>query len=183
MLQEVALDNQQQDEKNQAINKLRQADLIFFIFLTVLCVLWLIPTFKMPFETELTWPAILPLFLLVTILAMVGSMFVYLYIPNPEYRNLSALFAQSLKGIRNIRGQFYRACWTILLLFGYWILLRYLPNFLPAGYSYLIATPFFILVLIATFRAAPVWLAILAALLSTVGLWFIFGVLYRVPLP
>lgn len=177
------MENQQQNEKNQEVNKLRQADLVVFILLTVLCILWLIPTFKMPFETELTWPAILPLFLLGAILAMVGSTFVYLYIPNPEYRNLRDLFSRSLKGLRNIQGQFYRAFWTILILFGYWILLRYLPNFLPAVYSYLIATPFFILVLVMTFRAAPTWLAALIALLSTVGLYFIFGVLYHVPLP
>src|SRR4030042_879284 len=170
MVLEAELDNKQQDERNKEVNKLRQADLVVFILLTVLCILWLIPTFKMPFETELTWPAILPLFLLGAILAMVGSMFVYLYIPNPEYRNMPDLFARSLKGLRNIRGQFYRACWTILILFGYWILLRYLPNFLPAGYSYLIVTPFFILVLVMKFRAAPPWLAALVAFLMPAGL-------------
>jgi hypothetical protein len=69
------------------------------------------------------------------------------------------------------------------MLCGYVLLLSYLPSLLPPTYSYVVSTAVFIVALLVAFKAAPLWLAGLVAVVTTGALYFIFGSFYRVPLP
>jgi hypothetical protein len=161
----------------------RQADLVIFLALAAICILWLVFTLRLPFREKLTWPGFLPLFLLIGILSMIGAMLLYLYVPNSEYRNLRSLADRAWRGLRNTTGAFYRAVLTVAMLYGYVLLLAYLPSVLPPAYSYVIATATFIVALLLAFKAAPLWLAGVMAVVTTAGLYVIFGSFYRVPLP
>lgn len=121
--------------------------------------------------------------LLAGVVVMACGMLLFLYIPHPEFRNLSNLFRRSRKGLLNI-GTFHRGLLTLAILFVYIFgLLSLLPSVLPPSYSYVLSTAVFIYTLITVFRAAPWWLAGLVAIVATAGLYIIFGELYRVPLP
>lgn len=165
------------------IEERRQADLIIFLALAAICTGWLFLTLRLPFRDKFTWPGFLPLMLLIGILAMVGAMLFYLYIPNREYRNVRSLGKRAWQGLRGATGQFYRGVLTVAMLYAYVALLAYLPSFLPPTYSYVVSTAVFIVALLMAFKAAPPWLAGLMAVVTTGALYFIFGSFYRVPLP
>lgn len=175
--------DQAETKERQDTAERRQADLIIFLALLVTCIGWLILTFRLPFRDQFTWPGFLPLLLLVGILSMIGAMLFYLYIPNREYRNLRNLGDRALQGLRNTKGVFYRGMLTVAILYAYVLLLDHLPSRLPPTYSYIISTAAFIVGLLMAFKAAPPWLAGLVAIVTTGGLYFIFGSFYRVPLP
>jgi drug/metabolite transporter (DMT)-like permease len=178
----VNLDQEETRDKRETEVR-RQADLIIFLALLVICIGWLILTFRLPFKEQLTWPGFLPLILLIGILCMVGAMLLYLYVPNREYRNMRHLGDRALQGLRNTQGTFYRGLLTVAILGAYILLLGYLPSLLPPTYSYIISTAIFIMALLMAFKAAPLWLVGLVAIVTTGALYFIFGSFYRVPLP
>jgi hypothetical protein len=176
---------QQSTEKyHQEIKKLRQADLVIIIVLLIVCVVWISLTLRIPqFDEKHTWPGLLPMVLLAGIVVMACGMLLFIYIPHPEYRNLSNLFRQSWQGFLKI-GPFHRGLLTLAILFVYIFgLLSVLPSVLPPSYSYVVSTAVFIYTLITVFRAASWWLAGLVAIVATASLYIIFGEFYRVPLP
>jgi hypothetical protein len=178
----VDLEELKDSEKKKKTER-RQEDLVLFLVLMAVCIGWLVLTMRIPHWGKLTWPGMLPMILLIGIILMIGPTLISIYLPNPEYRNLGSLFRRILLPLKNLRGPFYRGALTTTILLVYFLLLRYLPYLLPPTYSYLIVTPLFIIALIAAFRAASVWITLLVAALSTIGLYLIFGMFYAVPLP
>ena len=165
-------------------NHLRKYDLIFFIILLVICGFGIGITWQIPFKAQLTWPGMLPMFLLCMIILMICATLITEYIPNPGFRsNFGSTFDLVRRGLLNFHSPFYRGFWVVLCLLGYRLILVYFPKFLPPTYSYIIGTAALSFILIISFRAARVWLAILTAVLTTIALTVIFGQFYRVPLP
>jgi hypothetical protein len=170
--------------EKKKIEERRQGDLIIFLVLLGVCIGWLALTFQIPGRGQYKWPGMLPMVLLFALIVMDVVMLVSLYLPNRENRNIKSLYCRISLTLKNPRGTFYRGVATILILYAYALLLIYLPKTLmPPGYSYVIATLLFIGGMLTLFRASKRWVILLVAVLTTSLLSFIFGYLYRTPLP
>jgi hypothetical protein len=170
--------------EKKKIEERRQGDLIIFLVLLGVCIGWLALTFQIPGRGQYKWPGMLPMVLLVALIIMEVSLLFSMYLPNREYRNMKSLCNRIMLTLKNPHGVFYRGAGTILILYAYGLLLIYLPKTLmPPGYSYVIATLLFICGLLTLFRASKRWVILLVAVLTTSVIAFIFGYLYRTPLP
>jgi hypothetical protein len=171
-------------EEKQEFAKKRQGDLIISLTLIVICAGWLVLTFMIPvIETKLTWPGILPMFLLSLVILLSVGFLLTSYRGNPEYYNLRDLFRRSLLMVQNTRGLFLRGVLTVACLALYLLMMNYLQRPLPPTYSYIISTFIFIVGFNLTFRAASTLVAVLTGILATTVLYAIFGFFYRIPLP